>query len=69
MIVPSGDYRHLERLLALGQVGVEMVTPIGLGLAVDWWIGSLPWLTVVGAILGCVGGVWHLIYLNRPRET
>jgi F0F1-type ATP synthase assembly protein I len=66
---PQGDFRHLERLYALGQVGAEMVAPIVIGLAIDWLANSRPWFTVVGAIVGFAGGIWHIIYLNRPRQS
>jgi F0F1-type ATP synthase assembly protein I len=45
----------------MAQVGIEMVVPIGLGLALDYWLGWTPWLTVAGAILGFAGGLVHLI--------
>jgi hypothetical protein len=67
-MLPHGDPRHVERLMVLGQVGLEMVAPIGIGFAIDWLLGILPWLTVVGAIVGLVGGICHLVYLNRPRS-
>jgi F0F1-type ATP synthase assembly protein I len=65
---PQGDFRHVQRLIVLGQVGAEMVAPIAIGLVVDWLLGILPWLTVVGAIVGFVGGICHLVYLNRPGQ-
>ncbi len=65
---PEGEFRHLQRLMILGQVGAEMVAPIGIGFAIDWCFGILPWLTVVGAVVGFVGGICHLVYLNRPGK-
>jgi len=45
-----------------------MVAPIGLGLALDYWLGSSPWGAVIGAILGFVGGITHLIVLVNQRK-
>jgi F0F1-type ATP synthase assembly protein I len=67
-IGPTGS-RELGRYFALSQIGMEMVAPIGLGLALDYWLGWSPWGAVIGAVLGFVGGLAHLIILvNRPKE-
>jgi len=58
--------RDLGRYFALAQVGLEMVLPIVLGVFLDRWLGWAPWGVVVGAVLGLVGGLWHLVLLlNR----
>ena len=59
---------ELGRYFALSQIGLEMVAPIGLGLALDYWLGSSPWGAVIGAILGFVGGIIHLIVLVNQRK-
>ncbi len=59
---------ELGRYFALSQIGLEMVAPIGLGLALDYWLGSSPWGAVIGAILGFVGGITHLIVLVNQRK-
>jgi F0F1-type ATP synthase assembly protein I len=72
------DYGYL---IAISQVGFEMVVPIGLGVGLDLWLHTLPWLTIVGVLLGLFGGIAHLIVLidrmdkaeksetpNSPRE-
>jgi F0F1-type ATP synthase assembly protein I len=60
------DPRELGRYLALGQIGLEMVAPILVGLAVDHYLGSRPWGVVVGAVLGLGGGLIHLVHqLNK----
>jgi len=69
MQIGPTDPKELGRYFALSQVGMEMVAPIGLGLALDYWLGSSPWCAVVGAVLGFVGGLAHLIVMvNRPKE-
>ena len=44
--------REMGRLIAIGQVGIEMAAPIGLGWFLDTYFGTLPWLIVAGAVLG-----------------
>jgi hypothetical protein len=70
-ISPNG--KDLGRYVALGQVGLEMVVPIGIGLAVDSYLGWGHWGAVVGTILGFMGGLAHLIVLanklNRKDNT
>ncbi len=56
-----GDPRDVRRYMTLSQVGLEMVAPIGLGLAVDHFLGWSPWGVIVGAILGFAVGLVHLI--------
>ena len=56
-----GDPRDVRRYMTLSQVGLEMVAPIGLGLLVDYLLGSSPWGVILGAVLGLVGGLVHLI--------
>lgn len=57
--------RELGLYLALGQVGLEMVAPIVLGFLIDRWLRTLPWLTVVGVLIGFVGGLVHLSRLLK----
>jgi F0F1-type ATP synthase assembly protein I len=53
----------------MAQVGIEMVVPIGLGVALDYWLGWTPWATIAGAVIGFVGGLVHLVsMLNRDNE-
>jgi F0F1-type ATP synthase assembly protein I len=61
----GGDYRSLG--LVLTAVG-EMVVPILIGVWLDDRYGWSPWGLVVGATLGLVGGVGHLIVTAR-RES
>jgi F0F1-type ATP synthase assembly protein I len=55
--------RQLGYVIAISQVGLEMVVPIGLGVALDVWLGTLPWISVVGVLLGFFGGMTHLMVL------
>ena len=42
--------------LALGQVSMELVAPVILGLVLDHYLGWSPWGVVGGAVLGLCGG-------------
>ena len=68
--MPQGppDPRQLGVYVAISQVGLEMVAPIGLGVALDHYLGWTPWATVVGAVVGLVGGIAHLLVLVNRRN-
>lgn len=55
--------------MTIGTVGTEMVAPIGIGLAIDYFTGLMPLFMIVGALLGLVVGIRHLIALNKPSST
>jgi F0F1-type ATP synthase assembly protein I len=60
--------KEFGRYVAMGQVGLEMVAPIILGLVLDHYLGWAPWGLVGGAGLGLVGGLAHLIHLVGQEE-
>jgi fatty acid desaturase len=62
------DSREMGFYFALAQVGFEMVVPIGVGLVLNWWLGWGAWLVIVGAVLGLVGGLAHLVALLNRHE-
>jgi F0F1-type ATP synthase assembly protein I len=72
--MPPGlpDSKEMRFYLSLAQVGTEMVGPMLFGLLLDWMFHWLPWATVIGAVLGFVGGMYHMISLlsahNREEE-
>jgi F0F1-type ATP synthase assembly protein I len=57
----------LPRLLAFSQIGLEMAAPALLGLFLDHWLKTSPWFVIVGALLGLVGGLTHLVMLTAPN--
>ena len=63
------DSREMGRLMALGQVGFEMVVPIGLGVYLDNQFGWAPWGVVTGTVLGLVGGLAHLVLMLKRFEN
>jgi F0F1-type ATP synthase assembly protein I len=69
MMQGAPDPKDVGRAYAMAQVGFEMVAPIGLGVALDYWLGWTPWATVAGAVLGFVGGLIHLVsMLNKDNR-
>jgi len=62
------DPKELGRLMSLAHVGTEMVVPIVVGLLLDRWLGSLPWCTVVGVVLGLVVGIVHLVHITSQPD-
>jgi hypothetical protein len=69
--MPRGrlSLNDLAQYAALGQVGLEMVAPIAVGAALDYWLGSMPWITVAGAVFGLVGGMIHLVAILNRRTN
>lgn len=44
-----------QRYLGLGiQAGVAVAFYVGIGLWLDRWLGTLPWLTLLGALVGII---------------
>jgi F0F1-type ATP synthase assembly protein I len=74
-----GNRRMLGRAMALTQVPVEMVGLLVLGLVGDNYLHTTPWLSVIGAVLGFVLGLSHLVIIvnqmnkdsssESPRES
>ncbi len=50
------------------QLGLEMVSPIVLGLLIDYGLDTMPWGTIVGAVLGLVVGFMRLLHLQRIED-
>lgn len=68
MLPRSLDPKETAFYVMLGQVGMEMVGPVILGLLLDHWLNWTPWLTVIGAVLGFVGGLGHLVVLLNQKN-
>lgn len=61
--------RRLGLYFAMAQVGFEMVAPIVLGVFLDKWWDTGPWMVAIGAVVGLVGGFYHLLLLlNRLNK-
>lgn len=61
--------RMMARLLTISTVGTAMVTPIGLGFLLDYYVGTMPLFMVIGAVLGLLVGVVLLVQLNKPGRS
>ena len=44
------DFNLLGQLTALSQVGFEMAAAVGIGVALDYYLGWAPWASICGAI-------------------
>jgi F0F1-type ATP synthase assembly protein I len=68
MVPNSSNRGDFGRYLAIGQVGLEMVIPIGVGVMLDRWLGWQPWGVVGGAVLGLTLGLVRLVRLANKEE-
>lgn len=63
------DPKEAGYYFTIGQVGMEMAAPAGLGAVLDHYLGWSPWGVIVGAMVGLVGGMAHLLaLLNQQQE-
>lgn len=46
-------------------VALEMAVPALIGFGIDSWLGTRPVLVSIGAVLGLVLGMWHLVRLSN----
>ena len=65
--------REASPYLGLGmQLALSMIFFVGAGYLLDRWLGTDPWLLVVGAVLGMVAVFIHLFRLvgelNKQSE-
>ncbi|HEV3120164.1 MAG TPA: AtpZ/AtpI family protein [Gemmataceae bacterium] len=66
---PDFTDKEISYYYALAQAGLEMVGPLLIGLGIDYYFGTLPWATVVGTVLGFVGGFFHLIMMITHHDS
>jgi F0F1-type ATP synthase assembly protein I len=63
----AGD--QLRRSYGLMGIGTEFIAAIAvptvIGLLVDRWLKTLPWLTLVGVFLGFALGIMQMVRLGR----
>ncbi len=55
-------------LMAIGQVGIEMVVPIGLGVLADVKLKTMPLFVVIGVLVGLIGGMLHMMALLKRMD-
>jgi F0F1-type ATP synthase assembly protein I len=66
---PPPNSREVGYYFALAQVGTEMVVPLVIGAIIDHYAGWTPWATVIGLVLGSVGGMVHLILMVKRHDA
>ncbi len=69
---PSGDrdQRRLTLALSLGAaISSPIVGGVLLGYLLDGWLGTSPWLSVTGLILGTLGGFTGLWRILKRMEN
>jgi F0F1-type ATP synthase assembly protein I len=68
--MPEGPSdKEISYYYALAQAGLEMVGPLLIGVGIDYYFSTSPWATVVGAVLGFVGGFFHLIMMITRHDS
>jgi F0F1-type ATP synthase assembly protein I len=58
--------RGMEWVARATTIALEMALPPLAGSWADDHFGTEPLLTVVGAVLGLITGIWHLVRLTKP---
>ncbi|MFZ5863388.1 MAG: AtpZ/AtpI family protein [Nitrospirota bacterium] len=63
------DDAFRKGLALAGRVGVELVAAtvvgVGLGYGLDRWLGTGPWLMIVGVFFGAAAGILGIFRLVR----
>jgi ATP synthase protein I len=66
--MPDEESSVLRQLARLSTIGVALVAAtfigLGIGYALDKWLGTSPWLTMVFTLFGIVAG-----FLNLFRDV
>lgn len=61
--------RKLAKIAQISQIGTEMAVPVGVGIGVDFWLGTMPWFTLTGAVLGPIAAFIHLLSILRSPDS
>ncbi len=68
----KGKFGTYKDLYILGTVGVQIVVSIligfGMGLALDRWLGTKPWLMILFILFGAVAGFLNLFRIARTER-
>ena len=58
-----------QKYMSIGiQAGASVAFYLGMGLLLDKWLGTLPWLTLLGALVGIVGMFALFVRMNRELD-
>jgi ATP synthase protein I len=71
-MAPTGEQNAWKALGELSSIGLALVVATVLGLAggyyLDRWLGTSPWLTLIGLVLGIVAGFVNLFRSVKRAE-
>jgi ATP synthase protein I len=71
-MVPTGDPSAWKALGELSTVGLTLVAATVIGLAggyyLDRWLGTSPWLTLIGLLFGIAAGFVNLFRTVKRAE-
>jgi ATP synthase protein I len=71
-MAPPGEHDTWKALAELSTIGMTMVLATVIGLAggyfLDRWLGTTPWLTLIGLGLGIAAGFVNFFRLVRTAE-
>lgn len=67
---PTDFGRGLAFATRLGlEFVVSVIVGAVLGYGLDWWLGTLPWLTIIGLFLGAVAGFLTIYRIATRNGT
>ena len=62
------SFREAGPYLGLGmQIAASMVMFVGGGYLLDQWLGTLPWMTVLGAVVGLVSVIALIVRVSQEQ--
>lgn len=68
MLRPSEIAETARSYSQIYQLVSEFVIPIGLGIAVDWQFGTMPWGTILGTVCGVLLGSFRIRLILKKLE-
>ena len=59
----------LGKVLAYSSIGIQIGLTVGLGIIagvyLDRWLGTSPWLTILGLVVGVISGFMRLYQIGK----